>query len=60
MSKTIALVALLAPYVLMVAVTLECTAIRLKGMECVDGKAMAETVQQVTTVAFAWLATPPR
>ena len=60
MSRTIALIALLAPYVLMVAVTLECTAIRLKGMECVDGRAMAETIQQVTTVAFAWLATPPR
>ena len=60
MSRTIALIALLAPYVLMVAVTLECTAIRLKGMECVDGRSMAETIQQVTTVAFAWLATPPR
>ena len=60
MSKTIALVALLAPYVLMVAVTVECTVIKLKGMQCVDGRAMAETIQQVTTVAFAWLATPPR
>ena len=60
MSKTIALVALLAPYVLMVAVTVECTVIKLKGMQCVDGRAMAETIQQVTTVEFAWLATPPR
>ena len=60
MSRTIALIAILAPYLLLVAVSLECTAIKLKGMECVDGRAMAETVQQVTTVAFAWLATPPR
>ena len=60
MSRTIALTALLAPYVLMVAVTVECTVIKLKGMQCVDGRAMAETIQQVTTVAFAWLATPPR
>ena len=60
MSRTIALIALLAPYVLMLAVTVECTVIKLKGMQCVDGRAMAETIQQVTTVAFAWLATPPR
>ena len=60
MSKTIALIALLAPYVLMLAVTVECTVIKLRGKECVDGRALAETVQQVTTVAFAWLATPPR
>ena len=60
MSRTIALIALLAPYVLMMAVTVECTVIKLKGMQCVDGRAMAETIQQVTTVAFAWLATPPR
>ena len=60
MSRTIALIAILAPYLLMVTVTLECTAIKLKGGQCVDGAAMAETIQQVTTVAFAWLATPPR
>ena len=60
MSRTIALIALLAPYVLMLGVTVECTVIKLKGMQCVDGRAMAETIQQVTTVAFAWLATPPR
>ena len=59
MSRTIALIALLAPYVLMVTVTLECTLIKLKGKQCVDGRVMAETIQQVTTVAFAWLATPP-
>ena len=60
MSNAVALIALIAPYLLMLVVSEECTGLRAKGIQCVDGKAMAETVQQVTTVAFAWLATPPR
>jgi predicted lipoprotein len=59
-SKGIAMVALGAPYLLMLVVTVQCTQLKAKGQRCEGGSAMAATVQHVTTVAFAWLATPPQ
>jgi hypothetical protein len=53
-------VAVLLPFLLMALVSQQCTQLLEEGKRCEENPAMAETVQQVTTAAFAWLATPPR
>jgi hypothetical protein len=59
-SKGIGALALSLPFLLMALVSLECTYLRMTGRQCEENPAMAETVQQVMTAAFAWMATPPR
>jgi hypothetical protein len=59
MSK-VGLIAVLAPFALMVIVSVECWQLRAQGRACEENPAMLEAVRQVTTVIFAWLATPPQ
>jgi hypothetical protein len=59
-SRGVGVIALLAPFLLMALVSLECWELRATGRQCEENPSMAEAVQQVMTAAFAWMATPPR
>ena len=59
-SRATGLIALALPFLLMALVAQQCTQLLAAGRKCEENPAMAETVQQVMTAAFAWLATPPQ